>query len=115
MSTYDVAADQLKCVRALSLILPDGTLPMPTSWTIHTFPGFEPPLTPMLEGFFHEHPAPSVPVLREQLAAYVEKFDLALTEKPHGSGGLVGLHATGMWQGIDLKVWGPARPEGGAR
>lgn len=115
MSVYDIAADQIKCVRALSAILPDGALTMPTSWHIHTFPGYEPTLTPQLEGFFHEHPSPAVPVLRGQLTAYVEKFGLNLTEKPHGSGGLVGLHATGMWQGVELHVWGPAVPEAGAR
>lgn len=114
MSVYDIAADQVKCVRALSVILADGALTMPTAWTIHTFPGFDPALTPQLEGFFHEHPLPAVPVLRMHLAVYAEKFGLTVTEKPHGNGGMVGLHTTGMWQGVELHVWGPARPEGGA-
>lgn len=114
MSVHDIAADQIKCVRALSVILADGALTMPSSWSIHTFPGYDLPLTPTLEGFFHEHPSPPVSALREQLAAYAEKFGLVMTDKPHGNGGMVGLHATGMLQGVELHVWGPALPEGGA-
>lgn len=115
MSVYDIAADQLKCVRALSVILADGALTMPTSWTLHTFPGYEPSLTPMLEGFFHEIKAPTVAELRAVLDVYAERFGLRVEEKPHGAGGRVGLHATGMWQGVELHVWGPAEPEAGAR
>lgn len=114
MTVYDVAADQLKCVRALSVIIADGALTMPTSWHMHTFPGYEPSLTPMLEGFFHAHPSPAVTELRALIAPYAEKFGLVVEEKPHGNGGMVGLHTTGMWQGVELHVWGPARPEGGA-
>jgi len=115
MSVYDIAADQLKCVRVLSQILVDGTLTMPSNWSLHTYPGFDPALTPSLEGFFHEHPAPTASVLREQLDAYADRFGLAVEEKPHGNGGMIGLHATGMAQGIELHVWGPAHPEGGAQ
>ncbi len=115
MSTYDVAADQLKCVRALSVILADGALTMPGSWHIHTYPGFDPALTPTLEGFFHAHPAPMVAELRALIDVYAERFGLVVEEKPHGNGGMVGLHTTGMWQGVELHMWGPARPEGGAQ
>ena len=115
MSVYDIAADQLKCVRALSVILADGTLTMPKSWTIHTFPGYEPSLTPQLEGFFHDIKAPTVAELRAVLDVYADRFGLRVEEKAHGAGGLVGLHATGMWQGVELHVWGPAEPEAGAR
>lgn len=114
MSVYDIAADQLKCVRVLSVILADGSLPMPHAWSIHTFPGYEPPLTPQLEGFFHEIKAPTVAELRAVLDVYADRFGLAVEEKPHGAGGLVGLHVTGMWEGVELHVWGPATPEGGA-
>lgn len=115
MSVYDIAADQLKCVRALSVILADGTLTMPDSWHIHTYPDFDPAITPTLEGFFHAHPAPTVAELRALIEPYAAKFGLAVEEKPHGNGGMAGLHATGRWSGIDLKIWGPARPEGGAQ
>jgi hypothetical protein len=115
MSACDVAADQLKCVRVLSTILADGTLTMPGTWSIHTYPGYEPALTPTLEGFFHAHPAPAVAELRAVLDVYAERFGLVVEEKPHGNGGMVGLHATGMWSGVDLKIWGPAHPEAGAR
>lgn len=114
MSTYDIAADQLKCVRVLSVVLADGALTMPHSWNIHTFPGYDPPLTPMLEGLFHGIKAPGVAELRAVLDVYAERFGLRFEEKPHGAGGLVGLHTTGMYQGVELHVWGPARPEGGA-
>lgn len=115
MSVYDTAADQLKCVRALSMILADGTLTMPSMWSIHTYPGFEPALTPTLEGLFHAHPSLTVAELRVLVEPYAEKFGLVVEEKPHGAGGMVGLHATGRWSGVDLKVWGPACPEGGAQ
>ena len=115
MSVYDIAADQVKCVRALSVILTDGTLTMPSSWSIHTYPGFDPALTPTLEGFFHAHPSPMVAELRALIEPYAEKFGLLVEEKPHGAGGMVGLHATGRWSGVDLKIWGPAVPEDGAR
>lgn len=111
MNTNAIAADQLKCVRLLGQILTDGSLTMPSSWTVHTFPGFDPPLIPHLGGFFHELPAPSVPELHGLLDAYADRFGLTVTEKPHGGRGLVGVHATGVVDGVELHVWGPATPE----
>lgn len=111
MSAHDIAASQLKCVRLLSVILPDGTLPTPSNWGITAYPDYDPVPAPQLNGFFYENPEPSVPVLREQLRAYVDKFGLELTERPHGTGGLIEVRAVGMWQGVDLRMWGVARPE----
>lgn len=116
MSACDVAADQLKCLRALSQILSDGALTMPNSWHFHTFTAYDPPIAPTLEGLFLDDPRnpPSVKELRELLDAYAERYGLRVEEKPHGQGGRVGLHATGTWQGVELHVWGPAVPDGGA-
>ena len=111
MSTFDIAADQLKCVRALSVILPDGTLPMPSTWTIHTYLDLELHPDARLEGFFYERPTPASSVLREQVRAYADKFGLVMTEQPHGDTGLIQVEAIGAYQGIVLRVWGPARPD----
>lgn len=112
MSVHDVAADQLRCVRVLSVILADGSLPTPGTWSIHTFTGYEPPIAPGLEGLFLDalNP-PAAADLRALVAGYAEKFGLTIEEKPHGGKGLVGVHATGRWQGIDLHIWGPARAD----
>lgn len=115
MSAADIAADQLKCVRALSVILADGALTLPKSWTIHTFPGYEPSLTPMLEGFFHEFKAPTLAELHAVLDVYGERYGLKVEEKPHGEGGRIAVHATGVWQGVEVHVWGPAVSEAGVR
>lgn len=111
MSAPEVAADQLKCLRVLSVILADGSLTMPDSWHIHTFPGYEPPLTPTLEGLFNPLQTPAVADLHVLLDAFADRFGLKVEEKPYGQGGRVGLHTTGKWQGIELHVWGPAVPE----
>jgi hypothetical protein len=108
VSAHDIAADQLKCVRALSVILADGTLTMPQTWNILTYPGYDPPITPTLEGLFFGFAAPPVSELRDQLGVYADRLGLALTEKPHGQAGMVGVHATGTWQGVEVHVWGPA-------
>lgn len=112
MSVYDIAADQLKSVRALSVILADGELTMPGSWNIHTFADYDPPIPPSLEGLFLDPLNPlAVKDLRVLLEVYVEKFGLTIEEKPHGGRGMVGVHAEGRWQGINLHLWGPARAE----
>jgi hypothetical protein len=105
VSSHDIAADQLKCVRALSVILADGSLSMPENWAVHAYPGYDPPMTPRLEGLFLDVP---VSELREQLGVYADRFGLALTEKPHGRNGEIGIHANGTWQGVEMHVWGPA-------
>jgi hypothetical protein len=105
VSTHDIAADQLKCLRALSVILADGSLSMPGTWGIHAYPGYDPPMTPRLEGLFLDVPLSE---LREQLGVYADRFGLVLNEKPHGQTGMVGVHATGTWQGVEVHVWGPA-------
>lgn len=107
MGVYDIAADQLKCVRALSVILADGALPMPHDWSIHAY-DYDPPMTPRLEGLFFATVTPPASELREQLRVYADRLGLVLTEKPHGRAGEVGIYATGMWQGVEMKVWGPA-------
>jgi len=114
MSTPEVAAGQLKCVRVLSVILADGTLTLPTAWTIHTFPGYEPPLTPQLEGFVHLYPTPAYADLHALLQAYADRFGAKVEEELHGGKDRVALHVTVKWQGVELHVWGPALPEGGA-
>ena len=116
MSAADIAADQLKCLRALSVILADGALTMPESWHMHTHTAYDPPIAPTLEGLFLDDPRnpPTVKELRELLDVYAERYGLAIEEKPHGQAGKVGLHTVGKWQGVELHVWGPARPEGGA-
>lgn len=108
MTAHDVAAAQLKCVRALSVILADGALPMPGNWSIHTYEGYDPPIAPALEGLFIDTLTPPVADLRPLLAVYADRLGLALTEKPHGRNGEVGVHATGTWQGVEVHVWGPA-------
>jgi len=116
MSVYDIAADQLKCVRALSQILADGTLTMPGTWSMHTYTGYEPPIAPTLEGLFLDDALnpPAAKDLRALLDVYAERFGLVIEEKPHGTAGKVGLHTVGKWQGVELHVWDPALPEGGA-
>lgn len=112
MSANDVAADQLKCARVLSVILADGTLSVPGTWSIHTYPGYEPPIAPMLEGLFMESlTLPAAADLRARLQVYADRFGLVIEEKPHGGEGRVAIQADGRWQGVDLRIWGPARAE----
>lgn len=116
MSIHAVAADHLKCVRVLSVILADGTLPTPGTWSMHTYPGYEPPFPPTLEGMFFDNTnsrTPTAKDVRALLDVYAEKFGLAVEEEPHGREGLVGVHIRGRWQGVDLHVWGPARKDDG--
>jgi hypothetical protein len=109
VSAHDIAADQLKCVRALSVILADGTLTMPQGWSIHTYCEYDPPIAPTLEGlFFGSGAALPLSELREHLGVYADRLGLVLTERPHGQAGMVGVYAAGMWQGVELRVWGPA-------
>lgn len=112
MSAPEVAGDQLKCVRALSVILADGSLPIPETWAINTFPGYDPPIAPELTGLFMIS-ATALPAgeLWKLLQVYAEAFGLELEEKPHGSAGLTAVHARGTWQGVSLHIWGPARAE----
>lgn len=112
MSVYDIAADQIKCVRALSVILADGSLPIPETWAINTFPGYDPPIAPELTGLFMTS-ATAQPAgeLWKLLQLYADAFGLELEEKPHGPNGLTAVHARGAWQGVNLHMWGPAGAE----
>jgi hypothetical protein len=104
------AADHALCVRVLSVILLDGTLPMPSNWSMHSYADLQ-LATPRLEGFFHVNPTPPAPELRAQIRPYAEKFGLAVTERPHGNTGLTQITAGGEWQGVELHIWGSACPD----
>ena len=105
ISSTDMAAGHFKLGRVLLGIISNPTFVQPMGWEQAVWPG-----RLSLQGQFYDDGA-SLDVRRAQVAAFAVELGLAVTEKVTGDS--VRVRAEGMYEGVDVSVWGLAPREDG--